>query len=115
MFWIADNGSAHRGEVSQERLTQWHGNTIQVHTPVHASWLNQIETYFSVVQRKVRTPNEFPDLETRQQTLWDFQAHYQTIARPFAWQFPRTDLDELLVKLARHQQPPHTAVASAAA
>ena len=115
VFWITDNGSAHRGAVSQQRLAQWHGNAIQVHTPVHASWLNQIEIYFSVVQRKVLTPNEFPDLETLQKTLLDFQAYYETMARPFAWQFTRTDLDELLVKLARHEQHPHQAVASAAA
>ena len=53
VFWIADNGSSHRGEVSKRRLAKWHRNAIQVHTPVHASWLNQIEIYFSVVQRKV--------------------------------------------------------------
>jgi hypothetical protein len=30
-----------------------------VHTPVHASWLNQVEIYFSIIQRKVLTPNDF--------------------------------------------------------
>jgi len=111
VFWIADNGSSHRGEVSKQRIAKWHGNAIQVHTPVHASWLNQIEIYFSVVQRKVLTPNEFPDVQTVEKRLLDFQAYYETIARPFEWKFTRADLDELLVKLAGHEQHQNKAVA----
>ena len=76
VFWIGDNGSSHRGEASQRRIAKWYGNAIQVHTPVHASWLNQIEIYFSVVQRKVLTPNEFPDLQAVEKRLMDFQAYY---------------------------------------
>src|SRR5882762_2500721 len=34
-------------------------NLVLVHGPVHASWLNQIEIYFSIIQRKVLTPNDF--------------------------------------------------------
>ena len=62
VFWISDNGSSHRGETSIRRLAEWYPNAIQIHTPVHASWLNQIEIYFSIVQRKVLTPNEITDL-----------------------------------------------------
>ncbi len=36
---------------------------ILVHTPVHASWLNQVEIYFSIIQRKVLTPNDFATLD----------------------------------------------------
>lgn len=111
VFWIADNGSSHRGEISKQRIAKWHGNAIQVHTPVHASWLNQIEIYFSVVQRKVLTPNEFPDVQTVEKRLLDFQAYYEAIARPFEWKFTRADLDELLVKLTRHEQHRNKAVA----
>ena len=80
-------------------------------SPVHASWLNQIEIYFSVVQRKVLTPNEFPDVQTVEKRLLDFQAYYEAIARPFEWKFTRADLDELLVKLAGHEQHQNKAVA----
>lgn len=111
VFWIGDNGSSHRGEVSKQRLAKWHGNAIQVHTPVHASWLNQIEIYFSVVQRKVLTPNEFPDLTAVEKRLLDFQAYYETIARPFEWKFTRADLDDLLVRLAPHERDRGKAVA----
>jgi hypothetical protein len=99
VFWIADNGSSHRGKTSVERLSQWYPNAIQVHTPVHASWLNQIEIYFSVVQRKVLSPNDFPDLVTVEQRLLDFQAHYEQIAKPFQWKFTKKDLLEILGKV----------------
>lgn len=55
VFWIMDNGSSHRGEASVRRLTQAHPRLVPVHGPVHASWLNQIEIYFSIVQRKALT------------------------------------------------------------
>ncbi len=59
VFWILDNGSSHRGQRCVKRLTRAWPNLIPVHTPVHASWLNQVEIYFSVVQRKVLTPNDW--------------------------------------------------------
>ncbi len=64
VFVVVDNGSAHRGKRSINRLQGRYKNLILVHTPVHASWCNQAEIYFSVVQRKVLQPNNFPDLET---------------------------------------------------
>jgi len=66
---------------------------------------------FSVVQRKVLTPNEFPDVQTVEKRLLDFQAYYETIAWPLEGKFTRADLDELLVKLARHEQHQQKAVA----
>jgi hypothetical protein len=71
-----------------------------VHAPVHASWLNQIEIYFSIVQRKVLTPNDFPDLNAVAERLLDFPYYWATTAKPFEWKFTRKDLDELLVKFS---------------
>jgi hypothetical protein len=102
VFWVTDNGSSHRGEVSAQRLSQWYPNAVQIHTPVHASWLNQIEIYFSIIQRKVLTPNDFPNLETLEKRLLDFQAYYETIAKPFQWKFTHADLENTLAKLATH-------------
>ena len=102
VFWVTDNGSSHRGQTSIARLSQWYPNAIQVHTPVHASWLNQIEIYFSVVQRKVLTPNDFPDLATLEQRLLDFQSHYGEIAKPFKWKFTKEDLNRILSKLSNY-------------
>jgi hypothetical protein len=100
VFWITDNGSSHRGEKSRQRLAQWYPNAIQVHTPVHASWLNQIEIYFSVVQRKVFTPNDFQDLREVQNRLLQFQAYYEQAAKPFQWKFTQEDLKRLLSRLS---------------
>ncbi len=100
VFWVTDNGSSHRGQVSVQRLSEWYPNAIQVHTPVHASWLNQIEIYFSVVQRKVLTPNDFADLQEVKARLLGFQARYEQYAKPFEWKFTRDDLKVLLAKLA---------------
>ena len=99
VFWITDNGSSHRGQTSVARLNQWYKNAIQVHTPVHASWLNQIEIYFSVVQRKVLSPNDFPGLKAVEQRLIDFQEKYESIAKPFKWKFTKKDLKKMLDKL----------------
>ena len=60
VFWVVDNGSSHRGQASIDRMAKAWPTATLVHTPVHASWLNQCEIYFSVVQRKVVTPTTSP-------------------------------------------------------
>ena len=99
VFWILDNGSSHRGAPCVRRLQAAYPNLVPVHSPVHASWLNQIEIYFSIVQRKVLTPNDFTSLTEVEVRLLGFQEYYQSIARPFVWQFTRTDLADLMRKL----------------
>jgi hypothetical protein len=98
VFLIVDNGSAHRGKRSIDRLQGAWPNLIVAHTPVHASWLNQAEIYFSVVQRKALTPNDFPDLDALEAHLLAFGRRYEQIAAPFQWQFTRDDLHQLLAK-----------------
>jgi DDE superfamily endonuclease len=99
VFWIVDNGSSHRGQRAAARLRAKWPNIILVHTPVHASWLTQIEVYFSIVQRKLLTPNDFANLAALRGQLMRFQQHYQQSAKPFEWTFTRCDLDVLLAKL----------------
>jgi len=99
VFWIVDNGSSHRGPKSAQRLRNRYKNLILVHGPVHASWLNQIEIYFSVLQRKALTPNDFQTLTELKERLLNFQSHYEQIAKPFEWKFTRRDLNILLNKL----------------
>ena len=99
VFWVVDNGSSHRGAVCAQGLrTRWR-NIRVVHTPVHASWLNQIEIYFSIVQRKVLTPNQFDSLSAVEAALLGFQDHYASVARPFEWRFTRRDLQNVLTSL----------------
>jgi len=100
VFWIVDNGSAHRGQKASTRLQAQWPNLVLVHTPIHASWLNQIEICFSIVQRKVLTPNDFPNLSAVRDRLLQFQQRYEQVATPFQWTFTRRDLVALLAKLA---------------
>jgi hypothetical protein len=72
VFWIVDNGSSHRGARAVARLQQQYPNLVLVQGPVHASWRNQIEIYFSIVQRKVLTPNDFASLAAVEAASWPF-------------------------------------------
>jgi hypothetical protein len=99
VFWIVDNGSSHRGTSARDRLAQDWPNAHLVHLPIHASWLNQVEIYFSVLQRKVLDPNDFTDLAEIQQRLHHFEVLYQRTAKPFEWKFTRRDLAKLLQRL----------------
>jgi hypothetical protein len=100
VFLIIDNGSSHRGERCIRRLQKAWPNIVPVHLPVHASWLNQIEIYFSIVQRKVLTPNDFCSLTMVAHRILQFQERYEQTAKPFEWKFTRDDLAKLTSKLA---------------
>ena len=99
VFWIMDNGSSHRGEACVLRVQKEWENVVVVHTPVHASWLNQVEIYFSVLQRKLLTPSTFPSIAEGQDRILQFERYYEQAARPFQWKFTRRDLDRLLKHL----------------
>src|SRR5262249_3558139 len=96
VFWVVDNGSSHRGEASINRLAKSYPTGILVHTPVHASWLNQVEIYFSKIQRKVLTPNDFASLEEVEQRLHLYEELTNNNPRPFNWKFDRTKLTRFL-------------------
>ena len=110
VFWVVDNGSSHRGQAAIDRLCRRFPNAVMVHTPVHASWLNQIEVYFSVVQRKVVSPNDFTNLAEIEQRLVDFEKRYNQTARPFRWKFTRDDLHDLLARIDQHEQQQDTLI-----
>jgi transposase len=105
VFWIADNGSSHRGQASIDRMSKAWPTAHLIHTPVHASWLNQCEIYFSVVQRKVVSPNDFTDTDQIRRRLAAFETRYNPIAAPFDWRFTQRDLRDLLQRIDRHEHP----------
>ena len=107
VFWIVDTGSSHRGKKAIDRLTSRFPNAVMVHTPVHASWTNQIEIFFSIVQRKVVSPNDFTDLGEVRDRLRAFEDRYNATAQPFQWRFTTSDLDDLLARLDRHTADRH--------
>jgi transposase len=112
VFWITDNGSSHRGEASVQRMARAWPNAQLIHLPAHASWLDQAEIYFSVVQRKVLTPNDFTGLDQIRGRLAAFETRYNQIARPFTWKFTRADLGDLLRRIDTHDNnQPHALAA----
>lgn len=115
VFWIVDNGSSHRGQAAIDRLAQRFPNAVMVHTPIHASWLNQVEIYFSVLQRKVVSPNDFTDLIEIEHRLGEFEKRYNATATPFDWKFTRNDLHDLLDRISQHEQQQTTTDQRAAA
>ncbi|MGW5669828.1 IS630 family transposase [Micromonospora sp. NPDC003776] len=104
VFWVVDNGSSHRGQAAIDRLTARFPNAVMVHTPIHASWTNQIEIYFSIIQRKVLTPNDLTSLDQVEDRLTAFEQRYNATARPFRWRFTPADLEDLMARIERHEQ-----------
>jgi transposase len=98
VFIVVDNGSDHRGQASINRLAKAHPHAVLIHTPIHASWLNQIEIFFSIVQRKVLCPNDFSSLDQLRATLRAFISRHNLTARPFKWKYNATDLHRHLAR-----------------
>ncbi len=112
VFWIVDNGSSHRGAASVNRMATAWPNAHLIHLPLHASWLDQAEIYFSIVQRKVISPNDFTSLNQIRDRLATFEIRYNAIAKPFSWKFTRTGLNDLLDRIDAHDKTqPHTMAA----
>jgi transposase len=103
VFVVVDNGSDHRGNKAIDRLRKAHPNAIMIHTPVHASWLNQVEIFFSVIQKKVVSPNDFASVEQLSETLLAFIDRYNQTARPFSWKYTADDLKDLLRRISQHE------------
>jgi hypothetical protein len=101
VFWIVDNGSSHRGQAAIQRLQAKWPKLVLLHLPVHASWLNQIEIYFSILQRKVLTPNDFDSLKNLARRIIEFQDHYEQTAKPFEWKFTKADLSKMMKLLSQ--------------
>ena len=99
VFWVVDNGTIHRGEKVVARLQSTWPNLVLVHLPRHASWLNQIEIYFSILARKALTPAHFHNTDEVAERVLGFQHQFAKTAKPFDWTFTRQDLHTLLDRL----------------
>ncbi|WP_425309115.1 IS630 family transposase [Ammonicoccus fulvus] len=106
VFWVVDNGSSHNGERSIERMNQAWPTATLVHLPVHASWLNEVEIYFSILQRKAIATGDFADLDDLATRILAFQQRYNATASPFDWKYTRHDLNDYLARLRRHDNNP---------
>jgi len=92
VFWIVDNGSSHNGQTSIRRMNAAYPTATLIHLPVHASWLNQVEIYFSILQRKAIQRGDFTDLDALGDRVMAFQNLYNQTAGPFDWKYTRADL-----------------------
>lgn len=106
VYWVVDNGSSHNGQRSIDRMTKAWPTAKLVHLPVHASWLNQIEIVFSIIQRKVIKPADFADLAALGDRLERFTDRYNQTARPFDWRFTTADLAARLERVDHHHHEP---------
>ena len=102
VFWIVDQGSSHRPTTFPDRLRRQFLNARGISLPVHASWLNQIEVYFSILQRKALAPNDFPSLDAVRERIHGFAKRFNADrnGKPFDWKFTRKDLHEFLERYA---------------
>ena len=105
MFWVVDNGSSRRGDTAAQRLADTFPTAVMVHTPIHASWLNQVEMYCSIVQRKALPPNDCTDLADVENRLAAFERRFNATAAPFNWTFTADDLDDLLARINAPSTP----------
>ncbi|MGH9100936.1 MAG: IS630 family transposase [Acidimicrobiales bacterium] len=112
VYWVVDNGSSHNGKRSIDRMAAAWPTARLVHLPVHASWLNQIEIVFSIIQRKVIKPADFKDLDQLGDRLSRFEQRYNLTARPFDWRFTSDDLAVMLERLDAPRHDPEVPLAA---
>jgi len=65
-----------------------------------------IEIVFSILQRKVLSPNDLVDLEVLAERIACFERRFNAKAQPFGWNFTRADLEAFLDKLHTHEDAP---------
>jgi hypothetical protein len=81
---VCDNLSVHNGKLARAWLAT-HPRFRMHFTPVHCSWMNQVEQWFSILQRRrLRAPN-FADLVDLETKILEFIAEWNVIAHPFGW------------------------------
>jgi transposase len=81
---VLDNVRMHKGQLVQAWLAA-HPRFVCRFPPVHCSWMNQIEQWFSILQRKRLRIVDFPTLEALADRLHAFIAHWNARAHPFRW------------------------------
>jgi transposase len=83
---VLDNGSSHIANATR----WWFYNHKRFHphyTPTHASWLNQVELFFSILARRLLKRGEFGSVEDLVARVMAFIADYNRTATPFRWTY----------------------------
>lgn len=93
---VSDNIRMHKGKLVRAWLAK-HPRFHMHHTPVHCSWMNQIEQWFSILQRKRLVITNFADLHDLDAKIHSFMTEWNEVAHPFKWT-PRS-FDKILSKI----------------
>ena len=99
---ILDNGTTHapkqlEGWLREQAQAQHWGVTLQVFwLPTNASWLDQIEIWFSILQRKLLEPNHFASTDALEQAIADYITYYTQTAKPIKWTYTVEKLEQKL-------------------
>jgi len=99
---IVDNGTTHapkqlKGWLQQVIAERGWPLQVQVHwLPPNASWLDQIEIWFSVLQRKLLQPNDFESLQALLKAIDSFVRYYNRTAKPIHWTYTFEKLEQKL-------------------
>ena len=102
MALILDNGSTHAPKglpewLAEQSLSLDRKVAFQVYwLPTNASWLDQIEIWFSLLQRKLLQPNHFASTDELQQAILDFIVRFNQTAKPLMWSYTVEKLERKL-------------------
>lgn len=101
VYLTLDNGPCHHPSTFAHWVREQFGDKVVVlHTPVHASWLNQVELFFSILVRKALTPRDVPSQEALMEQVERFITEIYE-PKPFNWTYTTSDLEDLLSKLKK--------------
>ena len=102
---IVDNGTTHAPKqleswLGEQAAKQEWGVRFKVYwLPTNASWLDQIEIWFSILQRKLLEPNDFASTDALEQAIADYITYYSQTAKPIKWTYT---VEKLERKLGSH-------------
>lgn len=84
LYLVMDNGTTHRSQATTRFLAS-QPRMMPVFTPTHASWLNQVEIWFSVLSRQALRNRSFQSRQELIQTIFDYVAAHNAAAKPYRW------------------------------
>jgi transposase len=108
---VLDNLRMHKGKQVQAWLAQ-HPRFVFHHPPVHCSWMNQVEQWFSILQRKRLRIADFTDKAALAERLQAFISEWNQVAHPFKWS--TKSVAKVMAKCERTETAPERSQAVAA-
>lgn len=83
---VLDNGSSHTSKATRAWIAA-HPRFTVTYTPKHASWLNMVEIFFSILTKRLLRRGEFTSRDHLAGKILKFIAHHSRTAKPFRWRY----------------------------